>query len=74
MAVRARPQGDTRYLVTARPQQHTAYSALAWGWRLELDALDAGTLDCFARAHLGAAPENFGGNPDLGGCPQSYAP
>ena len=68
------PAGDARYVVSARPEQRTAYAALAWGWRLELDALDAGALDCFARLHLGAAPENFGGNPDPTGCPQSYAP
>jgi hypothetical protein len=68
------PAGDARYLVTARPQLRTAYAVIAWGWRLELDALDAGVLDCFARTHLGAAPEDFGGNPDPSGCPQSYAP
>lgn len=70
----AAPAGDMRYLVAARPELPTVYAALAWGWRLELSTFDPAEVSCFAGGHLGAAPENFGANPDPAGCPQSYAP
>lgn len=68
------PAGDRRYLVTARPGMAHTYAALAWGWRLEFDDWDAGLVDCFAAAHLGAGPENAGVDPSQSACPQSYAP
>lgn len=68
------PDGDARYLVTADPNLPTSYTAIAWGWRLEFDAWDPERVSCFARAHLGAGPEELYQDPDPNSCPQSYAP
>jgi len=35
--------------------------ATAWRWLLELDEVDTGTLDAFAREHYGMSPEPNGG-------------
>jgi hypothetical protein len=68
------PQGDARYLVTPEPDVAHAYTALAWGWRLELDAWDQAAFECFAASHIGLGPEPVGADPSITACPQSYAP
>lgn len=67
--------GKPRYLVTSQAALPTRFAAVAWGWTLELDALDADSLACFARAHLSQAPENYGGDPPIPAClVESYPP
>ena len=68
------PLGDRRYVVLPSFEATHAYTALAWGWRLELDAWDRDVFACFASAHLGQGPENFAVDPDLNACPQSFQP
>jgi len=71
------PEGDRRYLVVARPELPTNYALVAWGWSLLMDTWDPTQADCFATAHLSAGPEDLMAgpdSPDIGACPQSWAP
>ena len=62
----------SRYLISPQEKLPTKFAAVAWGWTLERDVLDVAEFNCFSTTHLAQSPENFAGDPDPIGCPQSY--
>ena len=48
-----------RFVLTPDPLIDHPVAACAWGWTYNADCLDLPTLEEFAKAHYGQAPENF---------------
>ena len=53
------PSVRVRFVLTPDPLVDHPVAACAWGWTYNADCVDLPTLEAFAKAHYGQAPENF---------------
>lgn len=66
--LRSFASSHARTLLTPYAEMTHRFAAVAWGYRLQMDALDTAALERFYTAHLDHGPESLP-NPPPTGCP-----
>jgi hypothetical protein len=51
--------GNVKLVIVPYSEMLHPFAALAWGWRLEMDAFDRATILKFYRAHVDRGPEDI---------------
>jgi hypothetical protein len=50
---------EVRVLITPDSLMPHKFAAIAWGWRLQMDVIDAAEINCFITARYDRAPESI---------------